>query len=112
MNLNAVYELKDRLETAVIAGVNLIQEDFRLKRAVEQTAPLATVSPVLKKIYVSCQKLLGEECQDREGLLLDTLSLVDAVCVTQGGLQTEGEMQREDRDRPEPGGQRPGGSLE
>lgn len=109
MNLNAVYELKDRLEMAVIAGVNLIQEDFRLKRAVEQTAPLATVSPVLKKIYVSCQKLLGEECQDREGLLLDTLSLVDAVCVTQGGLQTEGEMQREDRDRPEPGGQRMAG---
>ena len=34
MNLSAVYELKDRLEAAVIAGVTLIHEDFRLKRAV------------------------------------------------------------------------------
>lgn len=92
MNLNAVYELKERLETAVIAGVNLIQEDFRLKRAVEQIAPLAAVSPVFNKIYVSSGKLVSEECEDREGLLLDTLSLVDAVCVTQGSLQTEGEI--------------------
>lgn len=92
MNLNVVYELKERMETAVIAGVNLIQEDFRLKRAVEQMAPLAALSPVFKKIYVSSGKLLEEKCEDREGLLLDTLSLVDAVCTTQGSLQTEGEI--------------------
>lgn len=92
MNLNAVYELKERLETAVIAGVNLIREDFRLKRVVEQMAPLATLSPVFKKIYVSSGKILAEECEDREGLLLDTLSLVDAVCSTQGSIQTEGEI--------------------
>ena len=39
MNLNAAYELRDRLETAAVAGVNLIEEDFRLKRAVEQMEP-------------------------------------------------------------------------
>ncbi len=105
MNLSAVYELKERLEAAVIAGVNLIQEDFRLKRAVEQTAPLAAVSPVFKKIYVSSQKLVSEACEDREGLLLDTLSLVDAVCSTQGSLQTEGEIgwaEMEGQEREEP----------
>lgn len=92
MNLNAVYELKNRLEMAVIAGVNLIQEDFRLKRAVEQMAPLAAVSPVFKKIYVSSQKLVSESCEDREGSLLDVLALVDAVCATQGKLQEGGEI--------------------
>ena len=33
MNLDAMYELRERLETAAVAGVGLIQEDFRLKRA-------------------------------------------------------------------------------
>ena len=33
MNWDVVYELRERLETAAIAGVNLIAEDFRLKRA-------------------------------------------------------------------------------
>ena len=30
MNLDVVYELRERLETAAVAGVNLIMEDFRL----------------------------------------------------------------------------------
>ncbi len=92
MNLNAVYELKAGMEMAVIAGVNLIQEDFRLKRAVEQMAPLVAVSPVFKKIYGSSQKLVSEMCEDREGCLLDTLALIDAVCATQGSLQEGGEI--------------------
>lgn len=92
MNLNAVYELRNRLETASVAGVNLIQEDFRLRRAVEQMMPLASVSPVFKKIYILAQSLISPDCKDRPGTLLDTLALVDAVCVTQGTLISGGEL--------------------
>ena len=39
MNLNPLYELKERLESAMIAGVSLLSEDFRLARAVGQMEP-------------------------------------------------------------------------
>lgn len=93
MNLSAVYELQNRLEMAAVAGVNLISEDFRLKRAVEQMAPLAGLSPVFQKIYGLSVKLISPECEDLSGLLLDTLALVEAVCVTQGSLFMGGEME-------------------
>lgn len=92
MNLNMIYELRERLETAAIAGVGLIQEDFRLKRTVEQMAPLSAASPVFQKIYKLAQSLTAAECNDRSGTLLDVLALVDAVCCTQGTLQTGGEF--------------------
>ncbi len=93
MNLSAVYELRDRLETAAVAGMNLISEDFRLKRAVQQMEPYAKASPVFRKIYEMAQTLILPECQDRAGTLLDTLGLVDAVLCTQGILQTDGEIE-------------------
>ena len=98
MNLGAVYELRERLETAAIAGVNLISEDFRLKRAVQQMEPLGKASPVFRKIELMAKKLVEPECEDRAGVLLDTLGLVDAVLCTQGSTQTEGEI--EDLDTP------------
>lgn len=93
MNLDGVYELRDRLETVAVAGVGLIQEDFRLKRAVEQMEPFARVNPVFQKIYGMAGKLILPECEDRAGVLLDTLGLVDAVLCTQGTSQVEGEIQ-------------------
>lgn len=93
MNLDAVYELRDRLETAAAAGVNLIQEDFRLKRAVQQVEPFAKASPVFQKIYGMAGTLLMPECEDRAGVLLDTLGLLDAVLCTQGTTGADGEIQ-------------------
>ena len=40
MDITPIYELRDRLRTAMIAGTNLLAEDFRLKRAVQARAPL------------------------------------------------------------------------
>ncbi len=92
MNLDVLYELRERLETAAIAGVNLITEDFRLKRAVQQMEPLAKASPVFQKIASMAQAVILPECEDRAGILLDTLGLLDAVLCTQGGLGTKGEL--------------------
>lgn len=93
MNLDVVYELRERLETAAVAGVNLIMEDFRLKRAVQQMEPFAKASPVFQKIYGMAGKLLTPECEDRAGVLLDTLGLLDAVLYTQGTTGVQGEIQ-------------------
>lgn len=91
MNLRVVYELRDRLKTAAVAGTGLITEDFRLKRAVEQMAPLAKASPVFGKICQMARKAVALECEDRTALVLDTLSLLDAVLCTQGSLLKEGQ---------------------
>lgn len=88
VNVNVVYELRDRLEAAAIAGAGLMGEDFRLKRAVEQMEPLSKASPVFARIYqMGCRLTDGQaNAEDKGALLLDMLALMDAVLRTQGGL--------------------------
>ena len=92
MNLQALYDLKERLEYAAIAGTGLIQEDFRLRRAVEALAPLASASPVFGKISAAAKALLSTPPEARSSGLLDVLSLVDAVAYTQGITQINGTL--------------------
>ena len=98
MNLQALYDLKERLEHAAIAGTGLLQEDFRLRRAVEALTPLAAASPVFSKISTGASALLQAPEQERSARLLDVLSLVDAVVYTQGTTNLSGELVE-----PEPG---------
>lgn len=92
MDLQALYDLKERLEHAAMAGTSLLQEDFRLKRAAEALAPLAAASPVFAKITSSTQSLLAAPAGDRGKALLDVLSLVNAVVYTQGTANVPGEL--------------------
>lgn len=92
MNLQALYDLKERLEYAAIAGTGLLQEDFRLRRAVEAIAPLATVNPVFGKISTAATALLEASPEERSLRLLDVLSLVDAVVYTQGVSNISGDL--------------------
>lgn len=93
MNLNPLYELKERLESSVIAGVSLLSEDFRLARAVEQMEPLAKASPIFQKIYQSAQGLLSEEGERKGDTLLDILGFVNAVLTTQAVTAVEGDLE-------------------
>lgn len=92
MNLQPLYELKERLEQAAMAGTGLLGEDFRLKRAAEAMAPLAAASPVFKKIDAGVKELLEAPKEERGGKLLDTLALIDAVLYTQGSVGAAGEL--------------------
>lgn len=92
MNLQPLYEIKDRLEHSAVAGTNLMQEDFRLRRAAESLGPLASASPVFARISQGLEKLLAAPPQERGLLLLNVLSLVDAVVYTQGSSEVPGEI--------------------
>ena len=92
MNLQPLYDVKERLEAAAIAGTGLLGEDFRLQRAAEGLKPLAGASPVFAKIDGGLTKLLSAPAEVRSGLLLDTLALVDAVVYTQGSVGLEGRL--------------------
>lgn len=103
MNLSVVYELRERLKTAAVAGTGLIQEDFRLRKAVEQMAPLSKASPVFARICQMAAKAIAPDCENRTETVLDTLSLLDAVLCTQGGLLKEGEWKEIPRQEGEEG---------
>ena len=99
-SLQPLYDVKERLEYAAIAGTGLLGEDFRLRRAAEALKPLAAASPVFGKISAGLDELLAAPADRRPGLLLDVLGLVDAVAYTQGTVGLAGEM----RDLPAGGG--------
>lgn len=92
MELQGLYELHQRLESAAAAGVHLIDGDFRLRKALDGIAPLAAASPVIKKLYQSAEAVMSPDCEDRAGALLDTLALSEAILCTQAGSSVEGEM--------------------
>ncbi len=92
MDIAPVYELKNRLRAAAIAGTGLIKEDFRLARAIEGFKPLAGASPVFKRIAELSDTLLSDDCPDTAGTLLDLLSLTDSVICTLGVTAVKGEV--------------------
>ena len=92
INLQPLYELRERLESSMVAGLSLLPDDFRLVRAVEQMEPLAGASPVFKRIYDTVKSALAPDCADKCGAVLDAYSLADAVLCTQGTAETEGEI--------------------
>ena len=83
MNFEPLYELKNRLENVAVVGINLVKDDFRLKRAVEQMKEYSTVAKVFKQIYDMGSSLISTDDEDKCDLFLDLLALLDAVLCTQ-----------------------------
>ena len=92
-SLQPLYDVKERLEYAAVAGTGLLGEDFRLQRAAEAMKPLAAASAVFGKISAGLDGLLSAPADRRPGLLLDVLGLVDAVAYTQGAYGLAGDIQ-------------------
>ncbi len=92
MDITPVYELRTRLRAVTIAGTNLLAEDFRLKRAAEAMKPLEAASPVFAKIGELVRRLLDPGTEDKEGLLLEAITLVDALLCTQGEVAVAEEL--------------------
>ena len=93
MDTGAIYELRERLRAAAMAGTNLLSEDFRLKRAYEAFKPLENTSPVFAKVGQLTEQLLSPNCQNVQGALLDTITLADAVICTLGTVDLVGEVE-------------------
>lgn len=90
MDIAPVYELRTRLRAAMIAGTNLLSEDFRLKKAAESFSALSAASPVFVKINAMTEKLLSDNSPES---LLDTITLVDAVITTLGTIEVKGKLE-------------------
>ena len=85
MNTTPFYELHDRLYDRAAAGCASIAEDFRLKRAVENMAPLAEANKTFARLGNMCAKLFTEP--EPALLLADYIALAGALAVVQGSFQ-------------------------
>ena len=66
MALPLLNELQERLHACAIAGLNVIGEDFRLARALEQLAQAQASSPVLARIYQTAAPLADSQEEVRD----------------------------------------------
>ena len=73
--MNPLTELKERLVNITIAGTELIDEDFRLKKTLESFSVLAEKNPIFKKIYLSLKQLFDAEKSQKPIILLNILGL-------------------------------------
>ena len=89
MNIMPFYELRTRLYSCAAAGCSAINEDFRLKRAVDDFASLAEANKAFGKLYNMCGRLFSEE--NTALLLADCIALADALAVAQGGYADNSE---------------------
>lgn len=93
MDTTPIFELREQLRSAAIAGANLLSENFRLKKAVGAIEPLKNASPVFGKIYELSNNLVSGKCEDASGTLLDALTLTDSVTVALAGYDVQGEIE-------------------
>lgn len=93
MSIAALYELQERLYHTAIAGVTMINEDFRLQRSIEQFEQAAGASPVFKKIAEQLKPLREPQASDKTTALMDALALIDAVLYTQGATEVSDELE-------------------
>lgn len=81
--LELLYNLKECLEFSALGGVNLINQDFRLKKALGEFKEISVHSKVLTKIYDGIEEIINKDCTEKAVKLLNVLALINAVIVTQ-----------------------------
>lgn len=84
MNITPFYELRTRLYASAASGCFAVNEDFRLKRAIEAFEPLAQANKAFMKLYSDCGKLFTSD--NPADVLSDCIALADALAVTQGSF--------------------------
>lgn len=90
--MNPLVELKERLHQSAMAGTDLLNEDFRLKKISEQIVPLSAKNPIFKKISERLDELFNADNENKPEKLINAISLVDAVVATQATYKIEGDI--------------------
>lgn len=94
MDVNTFYELRMRLYAAAAAGCSLIEEDFRLKRAIEAFKPISEANKVFGRLYQMCESLFTSD--NVASVLTDCIALADALAVTQGSFMDKSECEEKE----------------
>lgn len=79
--------LRERLYAAAAAGTSVMQEDFRLQRAVEAFQPMVEKAKPYEKLYKMCLELTT--AKEPAEQLAQCIALADALAVAQSGFQDD-----------------------
>ena len=96
MKLQRLYELKACLEDAAIAGTSLLEEDYRLRRAMERFAPESEQSSLLQRIAIKLRDLFAAPVSGRGELLLDALALITTAERAYAASDVPGDLEPAD----------------
>lgn len=94
MNITPFYELRTRLYASAASGCGAVNEDFRLRRAIEAFEPLSQANKAFMKLYSDCKRLFTSEAP--ADVLSDCIALADALAVTQGSFADSSETKKSD----------------
>lgn len=84
-----LYDLKNRLEACGMGSISFLQQDFKLKKAIDAFEPLCSVSPVLNRIYLESMALITNQTKTQTQDFLNLLGLINSVLNTQAHIITE-----------------------
>ena len=90
--MKILFEIKQRLVYNIVAGINLLSEDFRLKHYIENFEQYSIKNNTFNKIYNDLQKLYDENIDNKEFLIIDLLGLIDAILCTIAVSKIDGEI--------------------
>ena len=93
MDISPLFVLRQRLHAAALAGAASCPGDARLAQACEALAPLEAAAPVFRKLGDLVRRLRGPEGEGRAAVLLEALTLADALACTQAAVAVPGEAE-------------------
>ena len=93
MDISPLFVLRQRLHAAALAGAASCLGDVRLAQACEALAPLEAAAPVFRKLGDLVRRLRGPEGEGRAAVLLEALTLADALACTQAAVAVPGEAE-------------------
>ena len=91
MDISPLFVLQQRLHAAALVGAASCPGDARLAQASEALAPLEAAAPVFRKLGDLVRKLRAPEDEGRAAVLLEALTLADALACTQAAVAVPGE---------------------
>lgn len=91
MNISPLFVLQQRLHAAALAGAASCPGDARLAQACEALAPLEAAAPVFRRLGDLVRTLRAPDCEGRAAVLLEALTLADALACTQAAVAVPGE---------------------
>ena len=92
MDISPLFVLRQRLHAAALAGAGSCPGDARLAQACEALAPLEVAAPVFRKLGDLVRRLRAPEGEGRAAVLLEALTLADALACTQAAVAVPGEV--------------------
>ncbi len=93
MSIAVLHQVYDEMRRLAIAGSNLANGDFRLKKLVPPLQASAAKAPVFGKVAEAIEKLINSSAKDSAPALLELSTLVSAILYTQGETGLSGKLE-------------------